>query len=569
MREEAPDDLTVTTAAGRLRGRRGDRVRTFQGVPFAAPPVGALRFRPPAPVPAWTGVRSAERPGPASYQFNAVNESSVRKLAETIDPGVPGIMAWPDYANTTYRHDNAAEDCLYLDLWVPDHEPGAKLPVYVYYHGGANAVSSGSFPLERGENLAREQHIIVVRPNYRLGALGWVHFGLLGDDLAEAVNLGFQDQKAALEWVHATIAAFGGDPANLTIGGESAGATAVSHLLTNPDTRGLVRRAVIQSLSPFNPWCTQQRPDAEAVARQYLDLLGMTTPAELLDVDPDRLLAVQNVLGRWFEPDANLAWRPLGGVVDGHLIPELPALALSGKDVPAGDELEVMIGFAKDEWTFFRGHSDTVRSGSAEDVLAVLEQVFGVEAAGVYRSYEDLHPAHAPGHLLADVMSMEFFKFSALAIADRLDAAGTTTYVFEFAYELPGLGGDLRAVHTGDIPFLFGNQTDEDLARWPAFDGIDRAELDRVSRAMRDLYGAFIRTGEPGRTWPRYRRDQQAVLWFGREIAARPGLLSAERGVFEDGGVLDVAQLEDVLVRNLRARRQPQPIRRPVWTTTP
>jgi para-nitrobenzyl esterase len=558
MQEEADDSLIVTTAAGRVRGRRGDRVRTFQGVPFAAPPVGALRFRAPAPTPPWPGIRSAEQPGPASYQFNAVNASPVREQVETIDPGVPGILAWPEYTNNTYRQDNAAEDCLYLDIWVPDHEPGTQLPVYVYYHGGANAVSSGSFIGERGENLAREQNIIVVRPNYRLGALGWVHFGLLGDDLPEAVNLGFQDQKAALEWVHAGIAAFGGDPANLTIGGESAGATAVSHLLTNPESRRLIRRAVIQSLSPFNPWCTQQRPDAEAVARQYLELLGLTSPAELLDVDANRLLAVQNVLARWFEPDANLAWRPLGAVADGNLIPETPALLLSRDGLPADEEhgLEVMIGFAKDEWTFFRGHSETVRSGDAKAVLAILEQVFGDRAAHVYKSYQELYPARTPGHLLTDVLSMEFFKYSSLAIADRLDDTGVTTYVFEFAYDLPGLGGELRAVHTGDIPFLFGNQTDEDLAGWPTFDGIDRAELARVSREMRDLYGAFIRTGEPGRSWPRYSRGDQTVLWLGHEVAARPGLLSAERGVFRDGGVLDVAGLEDILVRNLRTRQR-------------
>jgi 2,3-dihydroxybenzoate decarboxylase len=208
--------------------------------------------------------------------------------------------------------------------YLPGSAPRGNLPVYLYYHGGANVVSSGSFWLERGANLAREAGMIVIRPNYRLGALGWVHFGLLaGGDLPEAVNLGVQDQFAALRWVHENIAA---------------GATAVSHLLTNPDAHPYFRRAVAQSLHPFNTWCTQQPPEAIAVARIYLDLLRIIDPAELQSVDPGRLLAVQNLLTRYFHPDRNLAWRPLGAVTDGNWVPRAPALHLSENTVdnPAG-----------------------------------------------------------------------------------------------------------------------------------------------------------------------------------------------------------------------------------------
>lgn len=552
----------VVTAQGRMRGTWEEGVRVFRGVPFAAAPVGPLRFRPPQPAPAWEGVRSAVAHGPASYQFNGVNEEAVGRLIAELDPGAPGIMAWPSYTNATYRHDHADEDCLYLDIWVPELPEGTSdLPVYVYYHGGANAVSSGSFTLERGAQLARSQQVVVVRPNYRLGALGWVHFGLISDALPEAVNLGVQDQVAALRWVNENIAAFGGDPGRVTIGGESAGGTAVSHLLTLPAARGLFRRAVLQSLSPFNPWCTQERPEAETVARLYLELLGLDDPAQLARIEPDRLLAVGNVLTRWFPPDAALAWRPLGGVVDGDWIPEAPARHLA-EDPLDLDGVEVVIGFAKDEWLFFRGHSDTVRHGTRDDVLAVLRQVFGDRAAEVYRRYQRLHPDHTePGRILSDVMSFAFFKFSSLRIAQNMAAQNIPVRAFQFSYELPGLEGSLHAVHTGDIPFLFGNHTEADLAWWPAFDGIDRDELARVSAEAMDLYGAVIRGEDPGPAWPRFGSGDDTVLWLGRTIEPRPGLLRAELDTFTDHGVTDVSTLEDTLTGNLRARigRRPGP----------
>ncbi|MGW8374752.1 carboxylesterase family protein [Streptomyces sp. ODS28] len=548
------DSQAVTrVATGLLRGTHEEGVVVYRGVPFAQPPVGPLRFRSPLPPEPWQGVRDASRPGPASYQVNSGNQRDVERIVRDIDPGVPGIMAWPGYTGATYRHNHAAEDCLYLDIWVPESAPREGLPVYVYYHGGANAVSSGSFALERGANLARESDMIVIRPNYRMGALGWVHFGLLGDDLPEAVNLGVQDQFAALKWVYENVEAFGGDPDNITVGGESAGATAVSHLLAIPEAHPYFRRAVMQSLSPFNPWCTQQRPEAVTVARMYLDLLGIDDPARLQDVDPDRLLAVQNVLARYFPPDQHLAWRPLGAVVDGDWVPRAPAQHLS-EDTVAKPGLEVAIGFAKDEWQFFRGHSETVGRGSRRDVLRVLEQVFGAEGAEeVYRRFHELHPDHAPGLLLSDIMSFEFFKLPSLAIARNLSAQHIPVHLFQFSYDLPGLDGRLRAVHTGDIPFLFRNHSERDLAWWPAFDGADREEVRRVSARMGERYAAFIRGEELGDAWPLFDAEDENVLWFGRSIEPSPGLLRREWEIFEERGFGTVRSVEEALVGNVRA----------------
>jgi para-nitrobenzyl esterase len=543
----------VRLSTGLLRGTREEGVIIYRGVPFSQPPVGSLRFCSPQPPESWSGIRDASHPSSASYQINSDNQRDVDRIIRDIDPGVPGIMAWPAYTPATYRHNQASEDCLYLDIWVPESAPRGGLPVYLYYHGGANVVSSGSFWLERGANLAREANMIVIRPNYRLGALGWVHFGLLkGGGLREAVNLGIQDQFAALKWVHENIDAFGGDPENITVGGESCGATAVSHLLTNPRTFPYFRRAVMQSLSPFNTWCTQQQPEAIAVAQTYLDLLQISDPAQLLKVDPNRLLAVQNILTRYFHPDQNLAWRPLGGVVDGMWVPQTPALHLSENKVGKPD-LEVMIGFAKDEWQFFRGHSETVTRGPRRDVLAVLDQVFGKDGAeDVYDRYHGLYPDHAPGLLLSDIMSFEFFKLSSFAIARNLSAQEIPVRLFQFSYDLPGLGGHLHALHTGTMPFIFRNYSERDLVWWPTFDGVDRDEVREVSNRMGALYESFIRSGHPGDGWPSFDEAHWNLLWFGRSVEPRSGALKPEWDIFEKHGFGGVQSMEDALVGNVR-----------------
>lgn len=543
----------VRTADGVLQGVYEDGVHVFRGVPFAAPPVGARRFRPPQPVEPWTGTRPARTSGGGSAQPNSANRERVTAFVRELDPGVPGIFPWPDYAPATYDHPHSGEDCLYLDIWVPAARDPETLPVMVYYHGGANAVSSGSISIERGATFAREQGVIVVRPSYRMGAVGWVHFGLVFDELAEAVNLGFQDQVAALAWVHENIAAFGGDPDNITVAGESAGASAVSQILTNPQARRHVRRAILQSLSPFNNWCTQQRPDAETAVRMYCELLDIKDADDVTTMDIDRYLAAQNIMTRYLDPDVNAAWRPLGGVVDGRWIPEQPARYLAYQQGEL-DGIELIIGFAKDEWQFFRGHSPTARQGTKNDVLAVLRQVFGHESEAVYQRYRAIHPSHTrPGHLLSDVMSFEFFKMPSLAIAQNLATRHVPTWVFQFAWDLPGLGGELRAVHTGDMPFLWANHTDRDLEQWPAFEGIDRARLAYVARTFGDLYGNFMRTGDPGAAWDRFSADQHEILWLGETVETRRRSLDDEWATFTSTAVRDVDALEKILTANARS----------------
>lgn len=301
--------------------------------------------------------------------------------------------------------------------------------------------------------------MIVVRPSYRLRALDWAHFTLISKELAGAINLGLQDQVASLNWVSENKGVFGGDKDNITVSGESSGATTVSHLFPNPAAFLPFRRAVLQSLSPFNTWCTQRPEQAAEIARLYLGILKVDKPADLMTVDADRLLTTTGLLGQYFDLDKNAAWNPLGGVVHGTWILNILVKQLVSGGID-GLASEIMLGIAEDERLTFRSNSVTLRSGTVEAVLKVIAQVFDERAPAALDEYHRLNPIHAPGRLLSDIMSFKFFKFSTLEIASTLSAQDIPTYVFEFAYEMHGLGGALHAVHTGDMPFNL-----EDLPR--------------------------------------------------------------------------------------------------------
>jgi para-nitrobenzyl esterase len=547
--------LLATVEQGALEGTEANGVISFLGVPFAQPPVGDLRWRPPQPLAPWSGVKRADRPAPASYQLDLNNIKRVMDHISTLDPGLPGINAFPPEFGADVLLEQSSEDCLYLDIYTPSLTPRRPLPAYVYYHGGANITnnSAGRYGFQSGGNLAAQENSVVVQPQYRLGALGWVHFGLIDDELGEAINLGLQDQFAALRWIATNIAAFGGDPDKITIGGESAGATAVSHLIALPQARRYVRRAIIQSLSPFNTWCTQREPEACAVAQLYAGLLR-ARGCGLRDVDPDNLLALQSLTARLFDPNALHAWRPVGGVVDGSWIPDQPALTLSerGLGLP---EFEVLIGFAKDEWQFFRGHSETVQRGSRGEVIAVLAQLVGQEQASrLYEDYREIHPTHPPGHLLSDIVAFAFFKHSTLAIARRLAAERIPVYVYQFGFDHPGLDGRLRSVHAGTIAFIFRNFAPAHMQAWRSLEGASLETMLRVAQEMGRLYGSFIRHGDPGPEWQRFDAGAEGILWFGDPVGMSPSLMAEEAQAFTAAGVRDVRTLEDRLVANLRAR---------------
>src|SRR5690348_10697779 len=296
-------EILVETRRGRVRGQAEAGLAVFRGLPYARPPVGPLRFAPPEPPPAWTGTRDATRFAPSASQNGAL-------IGPVMSLGI----------------GRTAEDCLYLNVWTPAADRRRR-PVMVWIHGGAFVLGSGSQMLYDGATLARRGDVVVVTINYRLGAFGFLRLcERFGQRLPATGNEGLLDQIAALEWVRDEIAAFGGDPGNVTLFGESAGAMSVATLLGTPRARGLFRRAILQS-GAANFVRSAER--ADAVTASLLERLGIsrTDAPRLRDVPAAALLEAQQQVLLGGGSDGRMAL-PFAPVVDGDLLAEHPLDAI-------------------------------------------------------------------------------------------------------------------------------------------------------------------------------------------------------------------------------------------------
>src|SRR6516225_8215937 len=298
MAMTAIDELVVRTKAGDLRGARENGIAVFRGVPYAASPAGDLRFSPPQPPPAWDGVRGATRDGPIAPQGRS-------RLAH-----IMGDFERPQ-----------SEDCLTLTIWTPAADAG-KRPVLVWIHGGAFGSGAGSLPWYSGERFAANGDVVAVSINYRLGALGFLCLPGVSSG-----NLGLLDQVAALRFVRDNIAAFGGDPDNVTVVGQSAGASSIAMLMTMPAAGGLFRRAILQS-TPFGRM-TRTLEDAHRIGRRLLEVLGLKPEqaAELKTLPAAKFVAAQGEVAR-LEKKFAAALAPFWPVIDGDVYPAEVAPAL-------------------------------------------------------------------------------------------------------------------------------------------------------------------------------------------------------------------------------------------------
>jgi para-nitrobenzyl esterase len=454
---------TVITRQGTVRGRVREGVASFLGIPYAASPTGPLRFRPPAPPPAWDGIREADRFGATPPKPDYPQPFNVL-LPE---PNIPG------------------DDWLTVNVWTPD-PAGAGLPVMVWIHGGAFSNGNSAIPSYDGHAFARDG-VVLVSLNYRLGVDG---FALLPGVPA---NRGLLDQIAALEWVQDNIAAFGGDPGRVTVFGESAGAMSVTTLLSLPRAQGLFARAITQSGSVQ---AAADPADAALVTKELGLALGReATVASLAEVGWPELIGAQVTVRDALsaQPDparfgasivaSTMAFIP---VVDGDLIPVPPLAAISAG---AGSGVTLLTGTTTDEYRLF-----LVPTGLAglvtEEVLGGLLGLLGADPAVAAR-YRANRPGASPGDLLAAVLTDQFFRLPALAVAGARAAGPAATYGYEFAWPSPVNG--LGACHSLEIPFVFGNLSAEgaELALGPA----PPAELaDRMHAA----WIAFAATGDPG-----------------------------------------------------------------------
>lgn len=510
------NEIVVETAAGRLRGRQERGVSIFKGIPYARPPLGPLRFRPPEPPEPWTGIRDAMR-----YGHRAVQSDNVFKL--------PDDLLRLFTLGGVERKD---EDCLYLNVWtsgLPGTGKGGARPVMFWCHGGAFITGSGSSPWSDGANLCRLDDLVVVSFNHRLGALGYLHLQNLAAGFEGAGTAGIMDIVAALEWVRDNIAAFGGDPGNVTIFGESGGGAKVSVLMAMPRAAGLFHRAIIQSGPAVQ---MADREDGTRTARQMLDHLGLAPDeaSRLRDLPAPALLQAQEkvLAGVSQASFAERRRRGFNPVIDGEVFPGGP-FAPQAPAVSA--HVPLMIGTNADEMTLFLGHLDWVRNARFDDLPQALAPYLGEQASRIVTAYRQAEPRRSPDEIALAIVSDQGIRLPSLLMADRKVALGAApVFTYLFSWRTPVLGGRLRSCHTLEIPFVFST------LETAALTGDDPSRL-ALGERMSRTWIAFARNGRPDHAdlpaWPAYDAASRPTMVFDAECRVVDDPMGAERKAWE------------------------------------
>jgi para-nitrobenzyl esterase len=473
-----PDATRVTTDKGSVHGAIVGQTREFLGIPYAAPPVGALRWKPPQPAEAWATPLEATTRGPACVQPDSTTGKPVA---------------------------GTKEDCLTLNVWAPATPPSTPAPVLVWIHGGAFSGGSGGDAVYDGRALSEATGSVVVTVNYRLGPLGFLaHSALAAEDAAHpsAGMYGFEDQRAALAWTKTNIKAFGGDPARVTLFGESAGGISACLHLLSPLSKDLFQRTIIES----GP-CTTASDTTEKAAEAQGDALaaaaGCKDPASVLSClrgkTSDEILLALPTKSGVLSPDG-VSWLP---VVDGWNIPDQPGALLTAGNFT---KVPTLLGSNKNEGTLF------VAPLSVKDDVeyaALLDAIYPGHGAEVLAKYPSAMFS-SPKAAAAEAFGDSAFVCPTRRTARALSKAGVDTYLYHFVHALATpLGPELGVFHSSEIPFIFGN----------SYFGLTlNAEEELLSKAMVGYWSSMAKSADPNAmgalAWPKYDEasDQNMVL---------------------------------------------------------
>ena len=475
--ESAPQ---IKTRSGMIEGKDDGTVRAFLGIPYAAPPVGDLRWKPPMPAAKWDGVRKATDFGSHCLQGKVFGDMVFH------DPG-------------------ASEDCLSLNIWAPAKASSVRLPVMVWIYGGGFVSGTTSEGRQDGSHLA-QQGVIVVSMNYRLGLFGFLVLPELAKESGRnsAGNYGLLDQLAALHWVHDNIAAFGGDPENVTIFGESAGSFSVSAQMASPLAKGLFQKAIGESGAAFSrsglsfdSVAAREEKDSKLITEK----LGTHTLAEL------RAMPADKVLEPFIPPQSH--GFDFGPDIDGYFLPEaVSAIFAAGKQ----NDVPLLAGWNHDENSFaivFNPQKPT-----AESMKAMAEKDFGDKAG----EFLKLYPTDTDEHVLRSAIDYASDTFISLSTCDWLEAQSKTgkdpIYRYRFDLALPSNnpnGPKLGAYHSSEIEYVFGQLDSKAGVPW-------RAEDRQLSELMQKYWTNFARSGDPNGpglpTWPKYAASDGWLVMF-------------------------------------------------------
>ncbi len=487
-------DEAVEVDGGRISGSVDEGVQSFKGVPYAAPPVGDLRWRPPQPVVPWDGVRQCD-------QFSSICPQS-------------------DYpAGSIYRSapQPKDEDCLYLNVWTPVAKASEKLPVMVWIHGGGWTRGSGSNPVYDGASLAK-RGVVLVTINYRLGAFGFLAHPELSQESEHGVsgNQGILDTIAALQWVQRNIEKFGGDPDRVTIFGESAGSWSVNVLLATPLAKGLVHRAIGQSGARFRPAprldeASGGLQSAHDEGLEFAKTCGADSLAEL------RKLSADEIVEASFRTQLT---------IDGRVFPDsIESTYAAGKQL----RVPVIVGSNADEMTSLS--NPAMNPKTVEAVMTVMTQRFGAERLEKFKEIYGVHDDASAAKAFLHAGGDAGFAAGMRQWARLSDKAGTDSYLYYFTHVPPGFGSSyLGAHHAAEIPYVFDNAI-----------GSERRPYTETDQQLADQIAAywvnFARSGDPNGEglpeWPEYDADAEGYLELGESIQAKQHLLQARLDFLE------------------------------------
>ncbi|MEW9623526.1 carboxylesterase/lipase family protein [Rhodanobacter sp. S2-g] len=434
----------------------GTGLDEFKGIPYAAPPVGALRWKPPQPVAAWSGLRAAGHFGPRCMQR-------------------------PLFSDMVFRSAGMSEDCLYLNVWTPAHAHGGMLPVLVYFYGGGFAGGDGSELRYDGASLA-QRGIVTVTVNYRLDVFGFLALPALAAESPQhaAGNYGLLDQVAALRWVHDNIAAFGGDPRQVTIGGESAGSMSVSALMASPLSKGLMQRAIGESGAVLGNLKPPPLDLSERQGEAFMQHVGAHSLAKLRAMPAAALLKASG--------DQGVA--EFGPTTDGYFLPRSPEAIYA-----AGAQAHIPLLVGSNSQEGYYANLLARQAPTPANYRAAVQRQFGKQADEALKLYpgRDEAGVKASGTALA---GDQFIAFATWRWMDWQRRTGDApVYYYHFEQPRPAkrdgsAGPDPGAVHSGEIEYALGNLAGNRVYAWTATD-------QRVSAVTEGYWANFIKTGDP------------------------------------------------------------------------